>query len=214
MPTDGAERPALRLTNDERGVAATPLRRGNTRPDATPRQTPPIPPRQAPRARLSLVSDDRVVDTVRPLPRSTPDQPLPPPPTPTDAVAAENRSAADHPFDPADPRWILATRAAAALEGGRAAILPPERRARLVSLATSLGLRPFDAHLVIAIVQDDARTGAKPLADTAKHRVALVRAPADPFDAGAFAIRLAIAALIAAAIVLTAIGWLESAPRS
>ena len=212
MPTDGAERPALRLTNDERGVAATPLRRGNTRPDPTPRHTPPIPPRPVARARLSLVSDDRVVGTVRPVPRPTPTPHTPVPPTRAEAVAAENRTAADHPFDPADPRWILATRAAAALEGGRAAILPPERRARLVCLATSLGLRPFDAHLVIAIVQDDARTGTRPLADTAKHRVALVRPPADPFDAGALAIRLAIAALLAAAIVLTVIGWLESGP--
>ncbi len=45
------------------------------------------------------------------------------------------------------------------IEGGRAAILRPERRRELFTRATSLGLRPFDATLVIAIVQDAARRG-------------------------------------------------------
>lgn len=58
-----------------------------------------------------------------------------------------------------DARWVLAVRAREALEGGRAAVLPPERRARLNDLGRRLGLRPFDVSLIIAIVQDEARTG-------------------------------------------------------
>jgi hypothetical protein len=64
-------------------------------------------------------------------------------------------------MDPDDARAILATRVAASLEGGRAAILRPESRRRVVALATRLGLRPFDANLIIAIVQDGARRGVR-----------------------------------------------------
>ena len=71
------------------------------------------------------------------------------------AVAAENRAAAGNPaLDPADPRWVLAVRTAAALQGSA---LTPERRARVMRTARRIGLRPFDANLIIAIVQDHAR---------------------------------------------------------
>ncbi len=58
-----------------------------------------------------------------------------------------------------DPRWVLAVRCAEALQG---AVLPPEKRQRLVDLGKRLGLSPFDANLVIAIVQDQARRGYAP----------------------------------------------------
>lgn len=58
-----------------------------------------------------------------------------------------------------DPRWVLAVRTAESLQG---AILRPERRDRLVRLGKMLGLSAFDANLVIAIVQDQARRGYAP----------------------------------------------------
>lgn len=60
---------------------------------------------------------------------------------------------------PADPRWVLATRAAEQLEGS---LLRPEPRDRLVRLGQMLGLSHFDANLIIAIVQDQARRGYAP----------------------------------------------------
>jgi hypothetical protein len=72
-------------------------------------------------------------------------------------VGAENRAATT--LTPDDARMITAQLAADAIEGGRAAIIRPEVRRRLVATAIGMGLRPFDANLVIAIVQDDARTG-------------------------------------------------------
>lgn len=53
------------------------------------------------------------------------------------------------------------------IEGGRAAILPPSARAELLTSAERLGLRPFDAALLIAVVQDRLRRGDDPLADRA-----------------------------------------------
>jgi len=58
-----------------------------------------------------------------------------------------------------DPRWILAVRAAEQLRG---AILTPPARDRLVRMARAFGLTAFDANLIIAIVQDQARRGYAP----------------------------------------------------
>ena len=58
-----------------------------------------------------------------------------------------------------DPRWVLAVRTAERLEG---ATLRPERRERLLQLGKVMGLSPFDASLIIAIVQDQARRGHLP----------------------------------------------------
>ncbi len=58
-----------------------------------------------------------------------------------------------------DPRWVLAIRVSERLEG---TLLNPEQRERLVRLGTILGLTPFDANLIIAIVQDRARRGIPP----------------------------------------------------
>ena len=56
----------------------------------------------------------------------------------------------------ADPRWVLAVRVAEQLEG---ALLSPEKRHRLIRTAVVIGLTAFDANLIIAIVQDQARRG-------------------------------------------------------
>ncbi len=81
------------------------------------------------------------------------------------------------PLDPADPRWVLAVRTANDLDGGAAAILPPQRREALMRLAADLGLRPFDASLIIAIVQDAARTGRHPLDSPVEQSLSLIREP-------------------------------------
>lgn len=81
-----------------------------------------------------------------------------------DAVASENRAArANAGLDPADPRWVLATRAYAQLQGST---MTPDRRQRVMRTADQLGVRPFEANLIIAIVQDHARSG-RVLADAA-----------------------------------------------
>jgi len=102
-----------------------------------------------------------------------------------------------------DARRIMAMRAAEALEGGQAAILRPERRRRLLDLAARLGLRPFDASLIIAIVQDGARRGEGPAHDETTGRLHLVRgAPDRPSPAlsilAAFAIAVGVAGMIVA----------------
>lgn len=58
-----------------------------------------------------------------------------------------------------DPRWVLAVRTAELLQG---AILSPERRERIVRMARLFDLTPFDANMIIAIVQDQARRGIAP----------------------------------------------------
>lgn len=128
------------------------------------------------------------------------------------SVAAENHAASAQEFDPTDPRWVLAVRTAGAIEGGRAAVLPPEARARLLGLATRLGLRPFDAHLVMAIVQDAARCGREVVADDTRGRLALVQRPRDITrgeTAVGIGLRLAASALIAVGIVGVVVGWIR-----
>ena len=58
-----------------------------------------------------------------------------------------------------DPRWVLAIRTHELLDGS---LLRPEARERLLRLGRTMGLGPFDANLVIAIVQDQARRGLGP----------------------------------------------------
>ncbi len=96
-------------------------------------------------------------------------------------VELENRAAAALSTD--DARWALAARTAAELEGGHAAILRPERRRALVAMGQHLGLRPFDANLVLAIVQDAARSGEAPLGPRARGMLSLVRPAPRPSDA-------------------------------
>ncbi len=91
---------------------------------------------------------------------------------PTAASVPERR-----PIQATDARWVMAARAASRLQGGTAAILVPEERRRLMLLAERLGLRAFDAALIIAIVQDAARRGADPLGEATESSVGLVRGP-------------------------------------
>jgi hypothetical protein len=121
--------------------------------------------------------------------------------------AVPRRNAGAAPGDEVDPRWVLAVACTRLLEGGRAAILPVEARERVVRLASHLGLRAFDAALVIAIVQDAARRG-EPLGGevaarllllpVARERAASVETSAVLFLASIFA---------AAALMISLIAW-------
>ena len=69
----------------------------------------------------------------------------------------ENQAAASNPsLEPTDPRWVLAARTHTQLQG---TTLTPERRQRLLRIADLLGVRPFEANVIMAIVQDHARQG-------------------------------------------------------
>lgn len=95
----------------------------------------------------------------------------------TRAVEAENRSAAELTTD--DARVIFATEVAHQLQGGLVALLTPERRHRLMHRAGGLGLRPFDANLIIAIVQDRARGGEFESDASADLRLGMIRPAGD-----------------------------------
>lgn len=116
-------------------------------------------------------------------------------------------------LSPDDPRWVLAARAAVSLDGGRAAILTADKRRRLMTLARRMGLRPFDAALVIAIVQDAARSGghvpsSTGLAPDFASRLALIR-PADAHaGAPASVAFFALAILLASGFFFAAMYWL------
>ena len=74
------------------------------------------------------------------------------------AVVKENRLAAHGPLlEPHDSILKLATETRLELQGP---VLTPERRTKLLKLANRIGVRPFDASLVIAIEQDRARREA------------------------------------------------------
>lgn len=109
-------------------------------------------------------------------------------------VAQENRAAAL--IGPTDARWIFATSVAAGLEGGRLALLRPQIRQRLLARAEELGLRPFDANLVIAIVQDAAQ-GGRALSRDTQERLVMV-----PLVRGATSVAPQVLASFALAVIV------------
>lgn len=120
-----------------------------------------------------------------------------------------------------DARWVFAVRVRREVQGGHAAIVTPESRKRLLKLAHRLGLRDFDANLVIAIVQDDARThgGTLPVpSDAVRGPLNLVRPAETPrtrFDWRADHIRalapFAASLALAAVFCVAAVRWLLQA---
>lgn len=149
------ERPAaLRFVNAERGECAPVLRWGNDRRgirEGEERSSPGVTVSEAPSRRTAKVAS---------------------------RVRSENRAATG--LDPRDARWVLAVRAAQSIEGGQAAIMSPEKRRRLIAMGVSLGLRPFDTSLVIAIVQDSARIGLPALGRMTEERLSLVSGAPGP----------------------------------
>jgi hypothetical protein len=117
----------------------------------------------------------------------------------------ENRSAARNPaLDPTDPRWVLAVRAASQLENGT---LTPERRERVMRTARLLGVRPFDANVIIAIAQDHARRGV-PLGDAADLIAMTGGADGDRRDRSTNLARWLAALTAAAVLTLLLVRWI------
>lgn len=88
-------------------------------------------------------------------------------------VLLARETARDKTFDPADARWQLATETQRALQG---AVLAFEDRRRLLAMANRLGIRAFDANLILALVQDRARRG-EPL-EAAAETIGMIPLPA------------------------------------
>ena len=108
-------------------------------------------------------------------------------------------------IDPADPRWMLACATRDALQGS---VLTYENRRKVMLLAQRVGIRPFDANLIVAIVQDRARRGET--IESAADAISVVPAPEAPAPP-----RRSVAAWTWAAAILVAIlvdtvliGWL------
>lgn len=156
--------PTLRLVNED--VA---LRPQVLRPVNTPAPRPFTEPREAAARILRLTAANVGVEPVpefvevRRREASVSDE---------GQVRREMLSAST--LSPDDARSILARRTGELLEGGRQAMLRPERRRNLERLASRLGLRDFDAGLVIAIAQDAARHGERSDAGSVDERLALV----------------------------------------
>lgn len=89
-----------------------------------------------------------------------------------EVAKANLEAASDRTLDPLDPRWLVALEAAKSLQGP---LLTFERRRTVLAFANRIGVRPFDANLIIAAMQDRARRG-EPL-DAAMPTVALTAAP-------------------------------------
>ena len=126
----------------------------------------------------------------------------------TAQVTTENHAAAA--LSAFDARWVMAARVASQIQGGQAAILSPDRRARLITTAAHLGLRRFDANLIIAIVQDSARCGQEPLGTQTTDRLLLV-APAKTatsHKSPSPALLLVCSAVLAAAWAWLLLHWL------
>jgi hypothetical protein len=142
----------------------------------------------------------------------------PPPPAQVRAaardIARENRRAAS--LSQSEAREILTLRVTELLQGGRAAILTPERRTRAIRIARMLGVRDFDAHLVIAVVQDRARRGEIALPATGVSAAGAKSAVGDDFPPRSLgegrgtiiALQVAAATLLAAAMLLGVMNWL------
>lgn len=110
-----------------------------------------------------------------------------------------------------DPRWVLAMRASAYMEGP---ILRPEHRRSLQKLARVMGLSSFECNLIIAIVQDRARRGmaGDECPDAALEQLALVRQPqgrdaAERADGWARTIRIGAIATALLAMQMLVIWW-------
>jgi len=126
-----------------------------------------------------------------------------------DRRAVERTNVEDRVLHHSDMRWVFATRVASSLEGGRAGILRPEVRERLLVQGQRLGLRPFDANLVIAIVQDAARTGGHALDPEVSSRLKLVRDPKRDARAPVWPLVIATLALAGAVFMFLRV-WLGS----
>lgn len=146
-PKTGPQAPSLRLVGHEldtpRSTAATPLR--------------PVMPARNARAAAAYRRHTRDA-----APRSERLSSATRPGRQTHAAEGANRPAPTHTKPRVEPRWAFAARVAVAVDGPipeTRGLVPPETRDALMRSATHLGLRPFEATLIIAAIQDRARSG-------------------------------------------------------
>ena len=161
-----------------------------------------IPDRHNPKTRRELLiqaADDAARDAVRGRPAPMRARKL--------AVAEEMLRAREatqgRGLDPMDPRWALACAARDSLQGS---VLTYENRRKLMRLAQRVGIRAFDANLIVAIVQDRARRG-EPI-ESAVDAIGVVPRPAARAGAFVTAWIWAAAILIAVLVDVVLIGWL------
>lgn len=214
-----ARPPVLRLVNTPPGRAQA----GNTTPVETPR--PASGPRVVNLAALRMTGAGarRSAAPVRPAPAKTgsvADASMPAEGAGWSDVVRENLAARSFAVGEArgglgatDPRWLLAVKTSSLLEGGKAALLTPAKRRSVMTLAKQLGLRPFEASLVVAVVQDGARAGEGALSPGVKQRLSLVAAgssavPAEPKRAR-WAGLMGFAAALGGVLTALLIRWLE-----
>ena len=113
-------------------------------------------------------------------------------------VLLARETARDRTFDPTDARWQLATETQRALQG---AVLAFEDRRRLLAMANRLGIRAFDANLILALVQDRARRGEPIEAAAETIEMIPVRVPKTRDWTPVWALALLLAMAIDAALV-------------
>lgn len=106
-------------------------------------------------------------------------------------------------IDPTDPRWALACATRDALQGS---VLTYENRRKVMLLAQRVGIRAFDANLIVAIVQDRARRG-EPI-ESAVDALSVIPRPAKTSRRSATAWAWAAAILVAILVDAVLIGWL------
>ena len=114
---------------------------------------------------LKLVGHEAVMEALQEEMRAEQHETRPPK---NHTIASPQKTNSDHDSNlqlgtpitnPTDPRWVLALRTVEAMEG---CIIRPEDRDKLIKMGKSFGLTSFDANLVIAILQDQARRGNLP----------------------------------------------------
>ncbi|MGD9689195.1 MAG: hypothetical protein AB7K52_00400 [Phycisphaerales bacterium] len=185
--TPESKPPVLRLHNAGAGPSPGVSRAGNTGRGGAPGPRATGPARRSALRPALRLSEEAAARTDASLALARARQ-----------VEQENRLASG--MSPADARWVFARRVAEQLEGGVAAILTPEKRRRLLATARRVGLRDFDASLVIALVQDGRRSGKGGLNPEVERSLTLIR-PADRPRGAPEWVRFAIAAAIMGAIM-------------
>ena len=119
-----------------------------------------------------------------------------------EAIAAENRASARYGPLPTDPNVLLASEIASRMEG---CVMPASAREDILDQAGRMGIRRFDASLLMALLQDRARRGE------ALHGLAIpfkVRQEQPVSIPHASLARWLSALLVGGSIAVLAIGWL------
>lgn len=119
-----------------------------------------------------------------------------------EAVAQENAATQTQWMATSDPRWVLAMAAHARMGRG---VIGAHGRDRLMAMGRGMGLRPFDAALVVAIAQDHSRRGVSIQEASGVLSLVTPPQPASPSWRSWF-----IAAVLAAGIVGGVAVWLAA----